>query len=358
MNVHKRLYLITLLMIGLMLGACVSGAPQSSQPLGETVAGGQPVSAGAELRVAPEKIPPQAGDIETFGTEADARSAKPEAGAQADTDADQSESWVLFQNAASSAGSVNIYWVDSNGGENLWSTLAPGEGYWQYSFVGLVWRVRNAANGDLLQEVVSQAGDQYVTVTVPGTAAGPAPQPTATTAPQPTATAPQPTATAAPQPTATTAPASSSLADQMLTVHNQERLKYHTAQLQWSPELAQVALDWANHLASTGEFEHRSNDKEVNPLAPGESLGENIWTGSTGGWTAAEGVQDWISEKQWYDYASNSCSATPPNSCGHYTQVIWKNTTLVGCAWVSGGGSDYLVCNYYPAGNVQGERPY
>lgn len=75
-------------------------------------------------------------------------------------------------------------------------------------------------------------------------------------------------------------------------------------------------------------------------------------------YTPAQGVQSWIDEKQWYDYDSDSCSAAPPDSCGHFTQVVWKDTTLLGCAWASGGGSDYLVCNYYPPGNYTGQKPY
>jgi len=41
-------------------------------------------------------------------------------------------------------------------------------------------------------------------------------------------------------------------------------------------------------------------------------------------------VDSWGSEKADYDYANNSC--TPGKMCGHYTQMVWRATTTVGCA--------------------------
>ena len=46
---------------------------------------------------------------------------------------------------------------------------------------------------------------------------------------------------------------------------------------------------------------------------------------------------------------------------GHFTQIVWKDTTQVGCATVScsdlknvGGAAPYTVCNYGTPGNYAG----
>ncbi|MEM6522020.1 MAG: CAP domain-containing protein, partial [Cyanobacteria bacterium P01_C01_bin.70] len=40
-------------------------------------------------------------------------------------------------------------------------------------------------------------------------------------------------------------------------------------------------------------------------------------------------VAAWVAEKADYDYASNSCASG--KVCGHYTQIVWRETTAVGC---------------------------
>ena len=39
---------------------------------------------------------------------------------------------------------------------------------------------------------------------------------------------------------------------------------------------------------------------------------------------------------------------------GHYTQIIWPTSQRVGCATASNRANDYLVCRYWPAGNIVG----
>jgi hypothetical protein len=72
-------------------------------------------------------------------------------------------------------------------------------------------------------------------------------------------------------------------------------------------------------------------------------------------------VDAWVSEQSDYDYAADSCRGT----CGHYTQVVWRETTGVGCAAqtctsgspLGSGGWQLWVCDYTPPGN-SGGRPY
>jgi hypothetical protein len=41
---------------------------------------------------------------------------------------------------------------------------------------------------------------------------------------------------------------------------------------------------------------------------------------------------------------------------GHYTQIIWPETQKVGCAIARGEHWDFLVCRYWPAGNIVGRK--
>jgi pathogenesis-related protein 1 len=44
--------------------------------------------------------------------------------------------------------------------------------------------------------------------------------------------------------------------------------------------------------------------------------------------------------------------------CGHYTQIVWRNTKAVGCAVGGKGAREVWVCDYDPPGNYVGQRPY
>ena len=121
------------------------------------------------------------------------------------------------------------------------------------------------------------------------------------------------------------------------------------------PIAAQVALNYANKCV----FMHNMNrNSDYTALGGTGGLGENIAEGP--GLTAAQSVNLWDSEQQYYDHATNSCASG--QTCGHYTQVVWKATTAAGCALVtcnSGTGSFNLaVCDFNPPGNYIGQPPY
>lgn len=88
----------------------------------------------------------------------------------------------------------------------------------------------------------------------------------------------------------------------------------------------------------------------------GGPYGENIFEGSAG-YTPADAVDDWVSERRYYDYHSSSC--VPGQACGHYNQVVWADSVHLGCAQVTcDDGDTFVTCNYDPPGNVDGQRPY
>jgi len=141
-----------------------------------------------------------------------------------------------------------------------------------------------------------------------------------------------------------TASTGANLAKEMVTAHNQWRSKVGVKPLRWSPQLATYAQQWANRMAASGKFEHRRPNK----------YGENLFWGSGRRWSPTEVVNSWGSEVKDYNYSKNSCRGV----CGHYTQIVWKNTTEVGCAVARKGNQEYWVCNYNPPGNYIGQRPY
>ena len=85
--------------------------------------------------------------------------------------------------------------------------------------------------------------------------------------------------------------------------------------------------------------------------------GENLFWGSGKQWEIADAVGRWVAENSAYDYEKNACLHN--KACGHYTQMVWKETKRVGCAKTACDSGDmFIVCQYDPPGNYIGERPY
>ncbi len=148
----------------------------------------------------------------------------------------------------------------------------------------------------------------------------------------------------------TTAGAASSAVAEILNAHNKYRAELNIPALVWSEKLAKNAKVWADRLAAEGRLYHSS----------GTGQGENLWMGSSGGFSLTNMVNTWGRERKFYKDGIFPNVSTSGNwaDVGHYTQIIWRATTAVGCAKSTGGGFDYFVCRYAPPGNVRGERVY
>lgn len=137
----------------------------------------------------------------------------------------------------------------------------------------------------------------------------------------------------------------------MLQQHNSYRAELRLPSLTWSPALAADAAMWAQHLTKSDKGEH--------DLSIRGQEGENLWWGTAGAYSYAEMVGYWGGEKRYFVYGTYpNCSTSRSAIVGHYTQIVWKNTQSVGCAFASNGKTDFLVCRYSPPGNVIGENPY
>ena len=125
----------------------------------------------------------------------------------------------------------------------------------------------------------------------------------------------------------------------MTNVHNAKRsLHVDTGSLTWSEELAAYAQNYADQYDCSGNLVHS-----------GGPYGENLALGY--GLTGA--VDAWYDEISKYNYDDPGYSP----QTGHFTQVVWKSSTQVGCGYKYCGSywGDYVVCEYAPAGNVIGE---
>ena len=139
----------------------------------------------------------------------------------------------------------------------------------------------------------------------------------------------------------------------LLVAQNQERLDLGLEPLSWNPALAQSAQQWADHLATTGRFEHAPENR----AAP---EGENLWAGTKGYFAPEAMVGAWVREKRFFQpgvFPNNSTTGRVED-VGHYTQLVWRATTEVGCAEAASAREDILVCRYAEAGNYLGERPF
>ena len=138
--------------------------------------------------------------------------------------------------------------------------------------------------------------------------------------------------------------ANSSQPQEMLAAHNAVRAKVSVPALSWSHELAAVAQEWADELIANNQFAHH----------PHPQYGENLFEISGASATPPRVVDAWAPEASNYDYRANTCHG----QCGHYTQLVWRDTKTVGCAAARGHKREVWVCEYDPHGNTAGEKPY
>lgn len=147
-----------------------------------------------------------------------------------------------------------------------------------------------------------------------------------------------------------------SFSESIVEITNKRRARHGANPVSWNSNLADDALNWAKNCF----FEHSSYD-----------YGENLALGGLGQ-SGASLADRWYSEEACkYDYNKPGFSL---KDTGHFSQVLWKGTTQIGCALVTkndhcpngipydntaGGRSAdaFLVCEYYPQGNFRGQYP-
>ncbi|MBU3077655.1 CAP domain-containing protein [Sphingomonas quercus] len=149
--------------------------------------------------------------------------------------------------------------------------------------------------------------------------------------------------------------APTTLEDRLLLAHNVARRQLGLGPLVWDAALAADAAVWSRHLARVGYLVHSPSD----PRDP-DPQGENLWAGTKGYYSPEQMVGLWLSERRNYvgGIFPNVSRTGDLEDVGHYTQMVWRSSTTVGCAVVSGEHDQFLTCRYAEGGNVIGEQVF
>uniref|UniRef100_UPI00398F20F7 GLI pathogenesis-related 2 isoform X1 n=2 Tax=Pristiophorus japonicus TaxID=55135 RepID=UPI00398F20F7 len=134
---------------------------------------------------------------------------------------------------------------------------------------------------------------------------------------------------------------SGSFAVQLLKSLNEYRMKHGARPLTMNPLIGIKAEKWAKHLVTSRTLQHSDTP-----------YGENIWCqqGSASGQvTGQEAVDLWYNEVKNYDFASPGFQ----KNCGHFTQLVWKDSKEIGIGLASDSkGLTVVVAQFDPAGNI------
>ena len=127
-----------------------------------------------------------------------------------------------------------------------------------------------------------------------------------------------------------------------VNAHNKyRRMHIDTPDMKWNPVLAQKAQSWAN----TCIWNHSQKGSQYRDYGVGENMAK--YSGSAP--SAEQVVKFWYDEEKSYSYSNPVFSS----ATGHFTQVVWKATSEIGCGYNSSCG--HYVCQYKPGGNVAGQ---
>uniref|UniRef100_V5H8I7 Putative scp gapr-1 like scp-like extracellular protein n=2 Tax=Ixodes ricinus TaxID=34613 RepID=V5H8I7_IXORI len=134
-----------------------------------------------------------------------------------------------------------------------------------------------------------------------------------------------------------------------LREHNKYRTKHHVPALKTDPTLYIKARAWAIRLAKWDSTSYVPHEKL-------HGIGENIYwmTYAKKPYSqyAPKAVKYWYDENIYYNYQTGGYS----QHTAHFTQMVWKSTTRVGCAYaVSTSSTIFVVCKYSPQGNIPHE---
>jgi len=132
--------------------------------------------------------------------------------------------------------------------------------------------------------------------------------------------------------------------DAFLFAHNSMRALHNATALTWNPQYAALAEQWVD----------QCHFQRTNGSLSATQYGE-LHTAATGIFPIVTAIDQFTKDEVLYDPANPTF--------GHWTQIVWKSTTTVGCGRATcpdlfgpgTGNATYYACFYDPAGNVIGE---
>jgi uncharacterized protein YkwD len=157
------------------------------------------------------------------------------------------------------------------------------------------------------------------------------------------------------------------LAATATSFHNTFRALNQAGSVTWDDEIAQYAYEGSNCTKWGHNMDVGNKGYGQNVALNGSSNADAFTTESA----LQAAIESWYSEELLYAKYSLYGQATPDTSAipddqetGHFTAMVWKNTTMVGCSvqvcgptTAVGGGLTVwnTVCNYKSEGNIGGE---
>nr|CAD7394525.1 unnamed protein product [Timema cristinae] len=167
--------------------------------------------------------------------------------------------------------------------------------------------------------------------------------------------------------------------DTLLATHNRDRNTVATGQekrgkpgpqpsatnmrvMKWDDEIASIAQRWAEQC----RFGHDQCRNTLGKMVVGQNVHMLFGPGAS-----ADNFQFETSVDAFYNEVQNYSNADinpyrpsdqGANQTGHYTQLVWANSYLLGCGYikyrVGTTTYNYVVCNYGPSGNYKGQPLY
>ena len=136
----------------------------------------------------------------------------------------------------------------------------------------------------------------------------------------------------------------------MVAAHNEARRQYGVPPLVWDDGLARDSAVYAARLARLNRFEHDTQAGRK------PKQGENLWMGTRTAYSYSQMIGHLVDERRFYRPGRfpNVSRTGDWSHVAHYTQIIWPTSQRVGCATAYNRNHDYLVCRYWPAGNIAG----